>query len=410
MKNPSTSRTLLRCAAAAALCFVPLGCGADSDVGADIDQAGSEPPLDPAVMIVGQVYAPDGYFTYVAAFPDVPEGDVDFSKFREFGNANAYANGGYVFVEEDGVMKRFAVDEQNQLVDGPSFSWQEFGVPAANASYTVFATAHRAYTLAPQLGVIVVWDPETMTLTGSLPVELNRPQSMETWAYDGYVVGDKVIWNVFSGDFDGLQVYPAVTLVIADRETDAAVQVVEDSRCLPGGPSRVDDHGDYYVQGTGYFGYFYAYGDAGPDARTCLLRVNAGQTQFDPEFLIDFRELTGSYVNEPWIHVEGSQSVARVWDPDVEIPEDTDLFWDNPALHPLLLDTESLANGPYTDFEGWKTVSGNYFTLDRTNYFQLSKTGYTEGGNTDVVELHPEGVVHRFHLTDGFLIGMQRIR
>jgi len=426
VKFREISRLCARWVAVSSSLLSPVGCGDDagndgpaatggkasgggeSTGGAAGSPSASEP--SPAVMVVGQVYSPDGYFSYVKAFPDVPEGDVDFSTFREFGNANAYAHAGYVFVEEDGILKRFDVSEDNELIDGPSFSWQEFGVPDANASYTVFATDDRAYTLAPQLGVIVVWNPLTMKLTGSIPVELDRPASMETWAYDGHVVGDNVIWNVFSGDFTGLEIHPAMTLVIADRKTDAAVKIIEDSRCLPGGPSRVDDAGDYYVQGTGYFGYFYAYGDAGPDARTCLLRVNAGETDFDPEFSLDFEELTGSYVNEPWIHVEGSQSVAKVWDPNLEIPEDPDLFWDNPAFRPVLLDTEAQTSGPYADFEGWKSVAGNYFTVDRKNYFQLSKTGYAEGGNTDVVEMRPDGVVRKFHLVDGFLIGMQRIR
>src|SRR5262245_21595658 len=58
-------------------------------------------PTNSAIMVAGQLYSPEGYFTYVGAFPAVPEGEVDFAAFREFGNANATAHAGYIFVEQD---------------------------------------------------------------------------------------------------------------------------------------------------------------------------------------------------------------------------------------------------------------------------------------------------------------------
>src|SRR5690606_35392181 len=227
----------------------------------------------------------------------------------EFGNANAYTHAGYVFVEQDGIMQRFSVDEGLALVDGPRFSWREFGIASINATYTVFVSAQRAYTLAPELGVIVVWDPEQMERVGTLPLEMPaRPAGMETFAYDGHLVGDQVIWNIFSGSFDTLRVHPAVTLAIADAHgDDAPVRLVEDARCLPGGPAHVDEAGNYFVHGGGYFGYFLAYGDAGPAARSCILRVNAGEEAFDPEYLVDYEALTGSPVSDPWFFIVGSQ-------------------------------------------------------------------------------------------------------
>src|SRR5262245_52461391 len=66
---------------------------------------------NPAVLVAAQMFAPDAYLTYVELFPEVPEGDVDLGGFREFGNANAYSFGGRVFVEVDGRVKRFSVNE-----------------------------------------------------------------------------------------------------------------------------------------------------------------------------------------------------------------------------------------------------------------------------------------------------------
>lgn len=368
-------------------------------------------PTNSAVMVVGQVYSPEGYNTYVAALPEVPEGEVDFARFREFGNANATTHGGYVFVEQDGIMQRFSVTEELELVDGPRFSWQDFGIGAINATSTVFVSSDRAYTMSPDLGVIIVWNPEEMVRTGTLPFEMpERPAGMETFANDGYLVGDKVIWSLFSGNFDTISAYPAVTLVVADASSDTEpARVLEDSRCLPGGPAHVDDAGNYYVHGAGFYGYFVAYGDAGPDARGCALRVGAGQRDIDPDFVLDYQALTGSPVNEPWIHVSGSQYVTRAWDPAIPFPEVPDEFWGNAALRPLLIDTAVGTAVPYPDLVTGEAIDGVTREVDGVSYYQLSQTGYVERGDTDVVELTPEGIRPKFHLS-GFLLGLGRIR
>lgn len=377
--------------------------------GGDDEPGDDEPPAGPAIMIVGQIYSPESYSTYVGVVPEIPEGEVDFASFREFGNANAFTSGGYVFVEEDGIMQRFSVDEDLRLVDGPRFSWQDFGIGEINATSTVFVSAERAYSFAPGLDVVIVWNPETMERTGTLDVGFpERPVGMETFASDGYVVGDKVFWNVFSGDWDTITPYPAVTLVVADAEGDEPVRIIEDDRCLPGGPASVDAEGNYYVHAGAYFGYFYAYGDVGAGARTCVLRVNAGEEAPDPDFLIDFDELTGSYVADMLIGVSGNQYVTRAWDPEVPFPDEED-FYDNAALRPLLVDISEGTTRPYPDLSNVKSVDGVTRIVDGVSYFQLSETGYVENGNTDVVELREDGIVPRFHL-NGFLLGLERVR
>lgn len=385
----------------------------DSDPESDEpdDKASIEAPTNSAIMLAGQVYTPDEYLTYVGVFPKVPTGNVSFEKFREFGNANASTFGGYVFVEEDGRVKRFSVDEDLQLVDGPEFSWQDFGIASANASYTVFVSVERAYTFAPELDVIVVWSPEDMELIDSIELDFpERPADMETWASDGHLVGDRVVWNVFSGSFESNTVHPAITLVIADaNDSDAPVEIVEDDRCLPGGPSRVDEDGDYYVHGEGYFGYFLAYGGV-PDARTCILRMKAGETELDPDYLVDYKEVLGSYISEQWIHVTGDQFLANAWDPDLPLPEDPEEFWGNEALRPLLADIGDESAEPYPHLEGKESVDGTTRELDGVSYYQLSDTGYVEGGNTDVVALRPDGIRQQFHLSGGFMLGLERVR
>jgi hypothetical protein len=398
------------CSDSTTVLTAPTGPGAP-DPGTEDPGATDEQPTSSAVLLVGQLYSPEGYNTYVGVLPGVPEGDVDFAEFREFGNANVYANGGYVFVEEDGVMQRFSVSEDLALVDGPRFSWQDFGVAEINTTYTVFVSSERSYTFAPELGVVIVWNPETMERTGTLPLDFpERPAGMETFAYDGYLVGDAVVWNVFSGNWDTITPYPAVTLAIADARSDEEpVRIIEDDRCLPGGPAHVDARGDYYIQAGAFYGYFLAYGEVEPGARTCVLRLRAGESELDPEYLLDYQELTGSYVSDPWFNISDSQYFARSWDPSVPFPESSDEFYDNAALRPLVVDIDTGATRPYPDLSDVKTIDGVTRVVDGVSYFQLSETGYVENGNTDVVELHADGVLPKFHL-NGFLLNLERIR
>lgn len=364
-----------------------------------------------AIVLAAGVVTPDDFMTYVRVFPEVPSGNVKLTKFREFGNANVYVNAGHVYVEQDGVMQRFDVDAKLELVDGPKFSWTDFGITTSNASYTVFVSSTRAYTFAPELGVIVVWDPESMERTGAIELEYpERPSGMETWANDGYLVGDKVIWNVFSGNFDTVEAYPAVTLVIADANADTPPQFVEDSRCLPGGPSFVADNGDYYVHGAGYFGYFYAYGKPPTGTGTCALRVNAGKAEFDPEYQLDYEQATGSAINTPWIGLGGDQYVTRAWDPSVALPEVADDFWTTKGPQPRLVDQAAGTSEPYPDLTDVVDVDGVTRIIDGVSYFATTDGERTPGGSCDVVELHPTGTKQAFHIDGGYLNVLQRLR
>jgi hypothetical protein len=364
-----------------------------------------------AVLLAAEVLTPDDFLTYVGIFPEVPRGDVDFDDFREFGNANVYVNEGRVFVEQDGVVQRFDVNDELKLVDGPRFSWADFGIATANASYTVFVSSTRAYSFAPDLDVIVIWNPETMERTGAIELEYPaRPEGMETWANDGYLVGDKVIWNVFSGDFDNITVYPAVTLVIADANSDAPPTFVEDSRCLPGGPSFVADNGDYYVHGAGFFGYFYAYGEPADGVGTCELRVKAGEVEFDPDYRVDYEAATGSAINTPWIGLGGNQYFTRAWDPDVALPEVPDDFWAGEGLRPLVVDQADGSSKPYPDLNNVFDVDGVTRIVDGVSYFAIADDERAPGGSCDVVELHPDGIQQGFHMDGGYLKALERVR
>ena len=119
--------------------------------------------------------------------------------------------------------------------------------------------------------------------------------------------------------------------------------------------------------------------------------------------------LTGSRINWPWFHVEGTRYVAWAWNPDVALPEDPLEYWSSREFKPLLVDIESGTSEPYPDLEGTIIVSSTERALDGVSYYERSEVGYVGTDNhADVVELRSSGIVRRFSLPS--LWGLGRIR
>jgi hypothetical protein len=377
-----------------------LGAGCNDDAVAGLTPNASSPALLVAVIVEGT----DNRNVYVGAVPEVPTGELDYSRFLEFGSVDVYTSGGYVFVwdREPARMTRFSVNADLSLSEGPTVSFERYG--ASGGGENVFVSATRSYLLSPQLDTIVVWNPESMQITGTIDVALPGPpggtggptlSGNETFAHKGQLVGDKVIWQVVTVNWEINSIHHAATLAVASATTDEPVRVIEDSRCAGANGGRVDERGDYYVRADGYWGFFAAYGEAADSVRTCVLKVPAGSVEFDPSYLVDLGQLTGTTINYPWFHVQGSQYLAQVWDAAQPIPDDPGQYW-YADMKPLLVDVERGTAVPYPDIDGSIMVASAEYSIDGVSYYELNPQGFVVGGRSDIVELRPEGIVRKF--------------
>lgn len=362
-----------------------------------------------AILVGVFVRNPDGRNVYVGAVPEVPSGELDYSRFLEFGDVEASTHGGYVFVwdRDPATMTRLSVGDDLQLTPGPTLSFLEQGL--SGTARTVYISATRAYTLSPALDRIVVWDPSAMTITGT--IEMTPPvraPGLETSAAEGHLAGNSVIWPLVSTNWDGEKHFQGTAVAIVDAHTGGPVRIVEDQRCVGADGAHVDEKGDFYLRAGGYWGSAAAYGPQATTTRTCVVRINAGESVFDPNYLVDMKALTGTYVNLPWFHVEGSKYLAQPWDPAVPVPASIDDYWDGAGAKPMLVDIATGESQPYPHVAGHTVVSRAEFKLDGTSYYQLSQTGSAVNGSATVVELHPEGIVRRFTLPE--LWALDRIR
>jgi hypothetical protein len=385
------------------------GCGSDSTEPRD-DTAGTQP----AILVGVIIDDPDGRNIYVGAVPELPEGELDYSGYLELGNVDLSAYGGWVFAweRETPSLTRYGVREDFSLFQsGEQLSFRNYGAGAEFVGGELaFISPTRAYALSSELDLVVVWNPTTMEITGTIPMQPpDVPEGFVPFAHHPAVVGDKVIWEIVSTNADTEEIHHAAMLAIASAETDEPVRYATDERCAGANGGHMDEHGDYYVRADGYWGKYAAYGPRAGEVGTCVLRIRAGEVEFDPDYLVSMESLTGSPINWPWFHVEGANYLAWAWDPNEALPEDSDDYWVSRSFRPLLVDIERGTSEPYPDLEGTVIVSSSERELDGVKYYERSDVGYL-GANSraDIVELRPSGIVHRFSVVS--LWALARIR
>jgi hypothetical protein len=399
-------RTIIQTALAAMLAA---GCTGDSE-----DPKRGNAGTQPAILVGVIVDDPDGRNIYVGAVSDVPEGELAYADFLELGNVDLSTYGGWVFAweREAATLTRYGVGEDFSLFqDGEKLSFLGYsGGGEFAGGELAFVSTTRAYALSSELDVIVVWNPTTMEITGTVAMQPpDAPDGFVSFAHHPTVVGDKVIWEIVSTNDETEEIHHSVMLAVASAVTDEPVRYVTDERCAGANGGYMDERGDYYVRADGYWGYYAAYGDRASEVQTCVLRLRAGESEFDPDYMLPMESLTGSRINWPWFHVEGTRYVAWAWSPNETLPEDPGDYWFSRAFKPLLVDLERGTSEPYPDLEGTIIVSSSERKLDGVTYYEWSEAGYLGAdSHADIVELRPSGIVRRFSVVS--LWALARIR
>ncbi len=235
-------------------------------------------------------------------------------------NANAYETTpfAYTFVRGDAaIVTQHNFGEQViRYVRGDDESLREtgrFSAPAGSGPYNVvWASDTKAYLSLHFAGKLLVFNPQTMTVTGEIdltaldiarnpdnPDDTNPdPTVMAVHAGKLYVALWQVTTSFLTADGTDLAVF--------DVATDDFERVISDPRMST--PGRigynesmfVDDAGDLYVHGIASFGFV-------PGQRTGFLRVRAGQDRFDPDYFFDLTGLTTGLPGERVTYFAGFQ-------------------------------------------------------------------------------------------------------
>lgn len=211
------------------------------------------------------------------------------------GNGLLMTSGSGIFVglAEEPTWVRYSVDASGKFTETGRLSFLNYGVSYIDFANTI-VDAETAVSVLTGPKVAVIWNPQTMTITGEVDLSslAREGWELEAWtttAYDGkvYIPGRWADWT-------GGRIRPGVSLTILDPKTKTFV-TAEDDRCSSGGRIVFDAQGYGYVMADGrsYSIQMYANAAGQQAPVNCLLRIAPGQTTFEKDYYFTIPSLTG---------------------------------------------------------------------------------------------------------------------
>ncbi|MGC4088045.1 MAG: DUF4374 domain-containing protein [Polyangiaceae bacterium] len=213
------------------------------------------------------------------------------------GGVDIVVGGGFVFAPDSNapVLVRYELDANDRLKKGKELSFAGVGMTSVRGSHVFVVDETKGYVFDPAGPRIVVWNPSTMTLAGK-QIDLTEV-TREGWSPSlglGLVNlgsvrrGDQLLVPLTWQDQDGLSRY-ASGVVTLDTESDTLLGVDDDERCGETFTSIAAPNGDTYFFPPAWSSTQHYFVDA--HQPTCVLRVKAGETLFDPDYALDLSAL-----------------------------------------------------------------------------------------------------------------------
>jgi hypothetical protein len=214
---------------------------------------------------------------------------------RVLGEVVPIVHNGKVFASDDRapVIGRYDVGPDDQLVKGAELSFAGVGMTEVVSWFIYIVDDTKGYVFDPAGRRIVVWNPSTMTLTGT-QIDLSV-LDREGWTprlaleiFSPWRRGSELlIPTAWTGQDEERRF--ANGLLILDVETDTVVSTAEDERCGESYMTVEDASGDRYFFPSAFSSPQHFFADQrGP---TCVLRLRAGESAFDPDYQLDLSAL-----------------------------------------------------------------------------------------------------------------------
>jgi hypothetical protein len=300
------------------------GCGDGARViSRDPNAGGSDPgpSSEPLYAIASTSFGPEGDTSYVALVPSLGAStSIDYERVLEVaGGASVFGQSGGRFFGlgkgEEPTITRFDVGADGVPVEAGKLSLLAYGISNTwlDPGLVPILSETKAYVIDSTQMQVIVWNPSTMTVTGSFPLEGVSLPDHETLFEPDPTLRDGQLLIVALHNREDVTA-PVSTLVVLDVESDRLERVARDERCGGLWDSVLDSRGDLYLA-TGVWDAAQnrTLGDAISGA-PCLLRVNAGQTEFDPEYFVELSTLSAGQTAGALVAGTGDQAFIKVLD------------------------------------------------------------------------------------------------
>jgi hypothetical protein len=282
----------------------------------------SSPSGEPLYAIASTSFGPEGESSYVALVPSLREStSIDYGSVLSLaGGASLFGQSGGRFFglgkAEEPTITRFDVGADGVPVEAGTLSLLAYGLSNTwlDPGLVPILTETKAYVIDSSQMQVIVWDPSTMTVTGSFPLEgVPLPGYEETLFEPDPTLRDGQLLIVATHNHGDVTA-PVSTLIVLDVAADGLVEVARDERCGGLWDSVLDSRGDLYLA-TGVWDAAQnrTLGDAISGA-PCLLRVNAGETHFDPDYFVEMSALTAGRTAGSLVGGTGDRAFIKVLD------------------------------------------------------------------------------------------------
>jgi hypothetical protein len=268
----------------------------------DAGEVESDPDAGPPparYVFATQVFTGETAITQIVASDSASPGKLSLSDSLAVpGRAIVAASGedNYVFVGsgDSPVLKRYELSEDDELVEGPSVSFQGKGVGGIGEYQTQFQfiSETKAYYFDAKSAQAVVWNPKTMRVTSSIDLsELSSPNHIIAFASTPARRGSQVVMPVGFRSLNNAQIIKKAAVVLIDSDDDS-VEIARDDRCGYVRDAVALADGTIYAATEAYGAAVHRLNSANAEP-PCLLRIPAGEQSFDVNFHVDLNELVG---------------------------------------------------------------------------------------------------------------------
>jgi hypothetical protein len=314
-------------------CWCTFGCSGSDTVVIDATappstEVGSVAPPESAsgaqYVISTRVFSPDlatevGYLTTVPSLEagstygldnavELPDSGIAFNRH---GDPWVYWASG-----TEPTITRWEVAADGSFTRGPSMSLANLGlVDASAAADSPIFSADKSYFVDQAQGTIIIWNPSTMTLLGTIPLDVGTGGPLSPIVFSTLGVnGDRLFASMYSwSDQDWTRMGDSARLFVIDASSNTVLRSVDESRCNQLALGGVASDGTAYFSSRSYFTLpRLVFGD-GYGAASCSLRVVPPGEEFDAGFDVDLSSLVGGRPAGDFTLVNDDTAFIRVW-------------------------------------------------------------------------------------------------
>jgi len=436
----SMSRFVAACASVrpgsiALLALLPLaGCsGADSTevegtAAAPVDEgssAGDAPGGDEAVTERGpymgslRISSPEQFSSYTAILPEVDDAtDERLRAGYETSGVVPSTYDGYLFMPggDEPIITKYSIDEAGGFDEVARISFAGYGVANVGSGPVIGAnmvTSDKAYLLDEANQQLVVWNPETMLLTGST-IDLapalaeNAPAGWRPRVFlggeSGFArqLGNLLFMPVSWRNFDAFDAFaPEAGLLVVNVETDQVVHLLRDPRLADSIYTVATESGDLYLF-TGALGIAH-HRVRGTAARGGALRVRAGEDRFDPDYYLDLNAVVGERPASTPVWAGGSRVYLKAYHEErqpitADIEANPNTLLGQQAWRYWEVDLEGLTPPREMTELPWTSTDGYFYRIEEEDRLFLGVMA-ADFSRTTLYEATPDGFVPAIDVT-----------